>query len=160
MRRCRLLRGGRQRRSRCPACEGRSPRRRHHFGSRAAARERGGGYGFSFRTPDGQPLSISAGVAQHDKTIVDLSRPKNLTHVVINSANVGQQLSFFRDVLGFCLSDTTDMMEFIRCGTDHHSVAIARSEGPSLNHMAFEMEDIDGLMLGSGRLRRSGFEIE
>jgi catechol 2,3-dioxygenase len=26
--------------------------------------------------------------------------------------------------------------------------------------MAFEMDDIDGLMLGSGRLRRSGYEIE
>jgi catechol 2,3-dioxygenase len=120
----------------------------------------GGGYGFSFRTPDGQPLSISAGVAQHDDTIQDVSRPKNLTHVVINSADVGQQLSFFRDVLGFRLSDTTDMMEFIRCGSDHHSVALARSGGPSLNHMAFEMDDIDGLMLGSGRLRRGGFEIE
>lgn len=120
----------------------------------------GGGYGFSVRTPDGQPLSISTGVAQHDAIVTDVSRPKNLTHVVINSADVGQQLSFFRDVLGFRLSDTTDMMEFIRCGTDHHSIAIARSAGPSLNHMAFEMNDIDGLMLGSGRLRRSGFEIE
>lgn len=120
----------------------------------------GGGYGFSFLTPDGQPLTVSAEVAQHADEIIDVSCPKNLTHVVINSADVAQQLAFFKDMLDFRLSDTTDIMEFIRGGTDHHSVAIARSGGPSLNHMAFEMTDIDGLMLGSGRLRRGGFEIE
>lgn len=120
----------------------------------------GGGYGFSFRTPDGQPLSISANVAQHADTIPESGKPKNLTHVVINSADVPQQTAFFTDVLGFRLSDSTDMMEFIRCGRDHHSIAVARSSGPSLNHMAFEMYDLNGLMLGSGRMRSRGFEIE
>lgn len=120
----------------------------------------GGGYGFSVRTPEGLLLCISAEVACHDTLIADNARPVNLTHVVINSADVARQLAFFRDVLGFRLSDTTDMMEFIRCGSDHHSIAIARSSGPSLNHMAFAMSDLDGLMLGSGRMRRNGFEIE
>jgi catechol 2,3-dioxygenase len=120
----------------------------------------GGGYGFAFQTPDGQPLNISADVSKHTDVIQDISRPKNLTHVVLNSADVGRQTSFFIDLLGFKLSDSTAVMEFIRCGTDHHSVALARGAGPSLNHMAYEMEDLDGLMLGSGRMKRSGFNLE
>jgi catechol 2,3-dioxygenase len=120
----------------------------------------GGGYGFAFRTPDGQPLNISADVSRHTDVLQDSSRPKGLTHVVLNSADVGKQTSFFVDLLGFKLSDSTEIMEFIRCGTDHHSVALARGQGPSLNHMAYEMDDIDGLMLGSGRMKRSGFNLE
>jgi len=43
------------------------------------------------------------------------------------------------DTLGFKISDKTDMMEFVRCSADHHSIAMARGNGPTLNHMAYEM---------------------
>ena len=62
-------------------------------------------------------------------------------------------------MLGFKWSDSTFMMDFVRCCSDHHSVALARGNGPSLNHMAYEMPDIDGLMRGAGRVRKSGYEI-
>ena len=67
--------------------------------------------------------------------------------------------SFFLDVLGFKWSDSTFMMDFVRCCSDHHSVAFARGNGPTLNHMAYEMPNIDGLMSGAGRVRKSGYEI-
>jgi catechol 2,3-dioxygenase len=78
---------------------------------------------------------------------------------VLNSAEVEKQTAFFVDVLGFKWSDSTFLMDFVRCCSDHHSVALARGNGPSLNHMAYEMPDIDGLMRGAGRLRKSGHEI-
>jgi len=62
-------------------------------------------------------------------------------------------------VLGFKWSDSTFMMDFVRCCSDHHSVAFARGNGPTLNHMAYEMPNIDGLMSGAGRVRKSGYEI-
>ena len=120
----------------------------------------GGGYGFTFATPDGQELSVSADVGRHADSISDHTRPINLTHVVINSADVDKQVAFFQDALGFRLSDSTHSMEFIRCGRDHHSMALARGTGPSLNHMAFEMKDFDGLMYGSGRMKQNGFDVE
>jgi catechol 2,3-dioxygenase len=83
-----------------------------------------------------------------------------LSHVVLNSATLEEQTGFFMDLLGFRLSDTTDMMEFVRCSADHHSIAVARGEGPSLNHMAYEMANMDGLMRGAGRLKTSGFNSE
>ena len=119
----------------------------------------GGGYGFRLSTPEGHPICISADVTSHAEAIDDRSRPTKLTHVVLNSANVPAQTEFFLDVLGFKWSDSTFMMDFVRCCTDHHSVAFARGNGPSLNHMAYEMPNVDGLMRGAGRLRKSGYEI-
>jgi catechol 2,3-dioxygenase len=119
----------------------------------------GGGYGFRLRTPEGHPLSISSDVASHAEADNDPTRPTKLTHVVLNSADVPTQTAFFLDVLGFKWSDSTRMMDFIRCCSDHHSIAFARGNGPSLNHMAYEMPSIDSLMRGTGRLKKNGFEI-
>jgi catechol 2,3-dioxygenase len=123
------------------------------------AADEGGGYGFRLSTPEGHPLSISSDVAAHGEAIDDRSRPTKLTHVVLNSAEVEKQTAFFLDVLGFKWSDSTFMMDFVRCCSDHHSIAFARGNGPSLNHMAYEMPSIDGLMSGAGRLRKNGYEI-
>jgi catechol 2,3-dioxygenase len=119
----------------------------------------GGGYGFQVSTPEGHPLSISSDLADHDTAIDDRSRPTKLSHVVLNSADVEKQTAFFLDVLGFKFSDRTFLMDFVRCCSDHHSIAFARGNGPSLNHMAYEMPNIDGLMSGAGRVRKSGYEI-
>ena len=126
---------------------------------RAAPASAGGGYGFRVSTPEGHPISISSDVAPHAEAIDDRSRPTKLTHVVLNSAEVEKQTAFFLDVLGFKWSDSTFMMDFVRCCSDHHSVAFARGNGPTLNHMAYEMPNIDGLMSGAGRVRKSGYEI-
>ena len=79
-----------------------------------------------------------------------------------NETNLGgtNGLTDFKQLLGFRLSDSTHMMEFLRCSADHHSIAIFRNNGPSLNHVAYELPNIDGLMRGAGRLKRSGFDVE
>jgi catechol-2,3-dioxygenase len=123
-------------------------------------REAGGGFGFSFRSVEGHVLNVSCDVVRHQNVVNDRSKPIKLSHVVLNSVRIGDEVNFFRDLLGFKLSDSTQMMEFIRCSSDHHSIALSRAQGPSLNHMAYEMENIDGLMRGAGRLKQSGFNIE
>ena len=104
-------------------------------------------------------MSISSDSVQHP-TCLDRSRPTKISHVVLNSARTEDQIPFFVDVLGFRVSDSTHMMEFLRCSADHHSVAIFRNNGPSLNHVAYELPNIDGLMRGAGRVKQSGFDIE
>lgn len=120
----------------------------------------GGGYGFRFETPDGLPMSISSDGMQHPDVTLDRSRPTKISHVVLNSADADEQMPFFIDVLGFRRSDSTHMMEFLRCCSDHHSIAIVRGSGPSLNHVAYEVPNIDGLMRGTGRVKGNGFDIE
>jgi catechol 2,3-dioxygenase len=123
-------------------------------------RPAGGGYGFQFKTPEGHVINIASDVATHATAVNDRSKPQKLSHVVLNSAKIGDEIDFFIDLLGFKLSDSTQMMTFIRCCADHHSIAMARGSGPSLNHMAYEVANIDGLMRGAGRLKSNGFNIE
>jgi catechol 2,3-dioxygenase-like lactoylglutathione lyase family enzyme len=120
----------------------------------------GGGYGFQFRSPEGHVLNVSADVARHPDVGNDRSRPIKLSHVVLNSVGIDETTEFFLDGLGFRVSDKTHMMHFVRCSADHHSIALARAQGPGLNHMAYEMENIDGLMRGAGRMKQSGFNVE
>ena len=119
----------------------------------------GGGYGFSVQSPEGQTVTISAGVAEGGEIEQDASKPERLSHVVLNAAKYEEQIAFYRDVLGFRQADTTDFMDFMRCCADHHSVAVARSGGASLNHMAYELPNMEGLMKGAGRMKQSGFDI-
>ena len=120
----------------------------------------GGGYGFRFATPEAIPMSIASDTAQHADTALDRSRPSKISHVVLNSGSTGEQMSFFIDLLGFRHSDSTHMMDFLRCSADHHSIAMVRANGPSLNHVAYEVPNMDGLMRGSGRVKRNGFDVE
>jgi catechol 2,3-dioxygenase len=126
----------------------------------ALVRDEGGGYGFAMRSPEGQPIFISSDVDRFDAGREDRSRPTKLTHVVLNATKTDAELAFFTEALGFRLSDSTDMMEFVRCTSDHHSLALVRTEGPSLNHMAYEMANIDGLMRGAGRMKKAGYNVE
>ena len=87
--------------------------------------------------------------------ITDRDLPVKLTHVVFNSADAEATGHLVEDVLGFTVSDRTKGMVFVRCNASHHSTAFARAGFASLNHIAFEMQDIDAVMRGVGRLRDS-----
>ncbi len=66
---------------------------------------------------------------------------------------------FSVDALGFRVSDRTKHMTFVRCDRKHHCLAFAQSDAPSLNHIAFEMKDLDAVMRGIGRMRDAGFDV-
>ena len=120
----------------------------------------GGGYAFSLRTPEGQILNISADVGRHETVFKDSSKPLKLSHIVLNVEDIDKQNRFFCDALGFRLSDSTERMDFVRCSSDHHSIALARGHGAGINHMAYEVPNFDGLMRGAGRMKHSGFDVE
>jgi catechol-2,3-dioxygenase len=130
------------------------------LGAPAALATPGGGYGFEFRDPDGQLFRISTDVARHADATEENGRPDKLSHVVLNSGDVPRQTDWFCDTLGFKLSDCTGHMHFIRCSSDHHSIAHAKADGPSLNHVAFEMPSFNALMYGAGRMKTNGFTVE
>lgn len=119
----------------------------------------GGGYGFSFNDPDGLSYAVISDVEQHDDASMEADRPFKLSHVVLNSDKVHDQTNYYRDALGFKVSDCTERMHFIRCSADHHSIAFAHANGPSLNHTAFEVPTHDALMRGAGRMRQKGFDV-
>lgn len=115
----------------------------------------GGGQGVLVQLPEGEVLRFLHGDALVEP-IQGPDLPVKLTHVVMNSADAEATADFAETVLGFKVSDRTKGMVFVRCNTSHHSTAFARAGFTSLNHIAFEMEDVDAVMRGIGRLRDHG----
>jgi len=120
-----------------------------------------GGYGFRFFSPDGLPFEISSEVALGSKR--EVARwdgvPVKISHIVLHSPDHKAATQWFQDVLGFKLSDWLgDFMSFLRCNAAHHRIAFLPGP-PCLNHVAYDMEGVDGMMRGIGRLKQKGIDI-
>jgi len=83
-----------------------------------------------------------------------------LAHAVLNTHDVPASQTFLEQVLDFSLSDRTRIMAFMRCNSDHHSIALGDTDNDALNHIAFLMPDLDSVMRGGGRLKDAGHAIE
>lgn len=123
----------------------------------------GKGHGIEVELPEGELLrflvdttEVSA-IAGHTKASRRVM-PVKLTHVVFNAADAEASGHAVEDVLGFRVSDRTKGMVFVRCNESHHSTAFARAGFASLNHIAFEMDDLDAVMRGIGWMRDNGFQ--
>ena len=112
----------------------------------------GGGHGIIVELAEGELLRFLVDAAEV-APIEGADLPVKLTHVVFNSADAEATGHLVEDALGFRVSDRTKGMVFVRCNDSHHSTAFARAGFASLNHIAFEMEDLDAVMRGIGRLR-------
>lgn len=129
--------------------------------------EPGGGDALVVADPQGRILRFVHGDERHaPRAPGDANRhahrdaPSRITHVVFNSADVAVAQRFFEEALGFRLSDRTRVMAFMRCNSDHHSIALADADTDTLNHIAFVMPDLDAVMRGAGRMSDAGWPIE
>lgn len=118
--------------------------------------ELGGGHGILVTFPDGERFRFLTGCSDAIATIGH-GAPVKLTHVVFNARDAEYSAHLAEDLLGFTVSDRTAGMVFVRCNTSHHSIAFARAGHTALNHIAFEMEDLDAVMREIGRMRDAGF---
>ncbi|MFZ0841521.1 MAG: glyoxalase, partial [Xanthobacteraceae bacterium] len=88
------------------------------------------------------------------------SSVKRIAHGVLNTPKFEETLAWFRDYLGFICSDDVYAGEkehligsFNRldCGdtfVDHHVFFVLRHEKTGLNHLSFEVQDIDDVCIG------------
>lgn len=119
----------------------------------------GGGYGVRFFDVDGRLIEVSADVVDRAPRARKPGEavPSGLSHVVFNTTNIDVTRAFYEEHLGLRLSDwLEDFMCFLRCGTQHHILALARGPHVSLNHVSYEMGGIDAYMRATGRLVRAG----
>ncbi len=126
----------------------------------APLRQPHGAYGFGFKDPEGRNIAVVCGVRDHTDSAGDRDRPGKLSHINLNAGDSDATIACFREALGFTLTDTTRKLRFLSCNSDHHSVVVGFSGGPTLNHLAFEMPDLDSVMRGAGRMRDNGRGIE
>ena len=97
------------------------------------------------------------------------ARPKTINHIVFLSDDYVGSFEFFRDRLGFRLTDHSKANGiFARAdGThEHHTVFWVTTQHPGLRgkrgyaHIAFGLEDIDELMLGANYMEDRGWSPE
>jgi catechol 2,3-dioxygenase-like lactoylglutathione lyase family enzyme len=119
-----------------------------------------GTYGFGFKDPEGRNIAIVCGVHDHAERVDRTDCPRKLSHVNINAGDSEATFVCYRDALGFKLTDTTRRLRFLSCNADHHSMVLGFAGGPTVNHIAFELPDLESVMRGAGRMRDNGRGIE
>ena len=122
--------------------------------------EPGGGTAVTVADPDGRVFQLVHGDVLHADAHEAADQPIRLAHAVLNSHDVESTRSFMEAVFDFSLSDRTRIMAFMRCNSDHHSIALGDTDNDALNHIAFLMPDVDSVMRGGGRMRDAGYGIE
>ena len=153
--------------------------------------EPGGGEVVRLQDPDGNRIEIVHGVEQRTPEKLRAPVPMNtisqrirlndtvrlagarahimrLGHVALHGRDFNAMYSFYRELLGFKLSDSyyvekpgNVMGVFLHCGlgeryTDHHTVAVVGNGRTGFDHLGFEVLDMDDLMLGHRYLRERG----
>lgn len=122
----------------------------------------GGGYGFRFFSPDGLSFEISSDVRRGEARILKKKEaiPVRISHIVLHAPDPKAATRFFIDVLGFRLSDWLgEFMSFLRCNQWHHRIAFLPGP-PCLNHVAYDMQDLDEMMRGIAKLKQKDIDIK
>ena len=118
--------------------------------------------------PERQPWNSGLGkgrLRQTKRVTASASHLLRLGHTVLNVSNFRVSEAWYKERFGFLTSDEIAISPefsvgaFLRCDrgdapTDHHTLALMQSpRGPGFNHAAFEVVDLDDLMLGHQRLK-------
>ncbi len=95
---------------------------------------------------------------------------QRLGHVVVMVSDLARSMTFYTQILGFKVSDVyPEAMQpggfaFLRCGTDHHSIAlVGAGQGASkhieMHHIAFEVASVEEVFRARDRLREQKVPI-
>ena len=87
------------------------------------------------------------------------NRPQRIMHMVMNSADKDKAAEFYCQVLGFTVSNAIKVANFLKCNEDHHSLAVFKSGAPTLNHIAFKMNDAGEVFRGAERMMAQGYPM-
>ena len=88
-------------------------------------------------------------------------RPRRMGHFIMFARDVIAQATFYCEILGFRVSDriVDGYAAFLRTpgDSDHHVLAMLKSEAPGFHHASFEMSDIDESEVAAARLFAKGY---
>lgn len=91
---------------------------------------------------------------------VQAVRPLYLSHILLFGADVDQARQFYEEILGLRLSDKSgSVIAFLHTphGSDHHLIALAKSEGLGLHHSSWCVPSIDAVGIGSQQMEQAGY---
>jgi len=113
---------------------------------------------FAVRDPDGRlaVFGVPHGDRVRSAAPGAAALPGRLQHVVVASARFPAMMAFYRDVLGFLVSDTVHVDDgkgglgevnvcFLRANEEHHSFAVFRAPASASDHFACEAAGWDDI---------------
>lgn len=141
---------------------------------RPAADEPGQAEAIRFSLPSGVEMELVTveDSAYHHPTrsVGDRPRiaPRDFDHVNVMTYDVDADLAFLTDHLDFAVSDRIEsetgitVQAWTRRGEYHHDVGLSTADNVAytLNHVAFEMENLDHIKSFCDRLTEHGYQLE
>jgi len=106
-----------------------------------------------------QPVPLGAGAAPSRSKSARVV-PRRLSHVLTFSQDVERGIRFYEDALGLRVSDQSgDSIVFMHGvhGSDHHLIAMAKSNRPGLHHLSWDVGSIDEVGLGMEQMLNGGY---
>ena len=104
------------------------------------------------------------------RVTVEPSRVKRIGHAVLSTPDIGTSVTWVHRHLGFVASDDVHaeddrdelVASFVRADrgkeyVDHHVMMFGRFERAGLNHVSFEVHDVDDLWAGHEWLKNTGY---
>ncbi len=121
-----------------------------------------GGFGFGFKDSEARNFILLTEARDHGGASTPVAdHPHKVTHINLNAADYARTADFLVEILGFRLIDESGRARFLHADCpDHFSVAVVNARNATLNHIAFDMLDIDSVMRGAGRMIDNGYPIE
>jgi len=89
------------------------------------------------------------------------THPQRLTHILLFTPDVRKAIEFYTRVLGMRLSDHSgDDIAFLHGihGSDHHMLALARSDAPGHHHFSWIVGSVDEIGAGAMHMLGKGFD--
>jgi catechol 2,3-dioxygenase-like lactoylglutathione lyase family enzyme len=87
-------------------------------------------------------------------------RPRRLSHVLMFTKDLNRALRFYHEVLGLRLSDRSgDGVAFMHGihGSDHHLLALAKSDGGGFHHCSWDVGSTNEVGQGAMQMAGKGF---
>ena len=103
------------------------------------------------------PPGVQGSIARSKAPVI---QPRRLAHILIFTKDVGRAITFYENVVGLRLSDRSgDGIAFMHGihGSDHHMIAFAKSDGPGLHHLSWDVGSINEVGLGAMQMADRGF---
>ncbi|HWL03049.1 MAG TPA: VOC family protein [Microbacteriaceae bacterium] len=114
-------------------------------------------HGFAFVGPEGYTWQVYTPVPWIDRRLGGVG-PDRYGHINIRALDSVAMTRFLIDVFDMRVSDRIgeDAAFFLRCNTEHHAVAVAKSDRTALHHHAWLTQSITDLGRLGDRLARQG----
>jgi catechol 2,3-dioxygenase-like lactoylglutathione lyase family enzyme len=85
--------------------------------------------------------------------------PRKLGHVLVFTPDMERLMRFYTGTLGMKLSDRSrSIIAFLRCNTDHHTLALLASRAPGFHHGSFQVGSVDEIAMGAVRMAERGWQ--